>query len=313
MPEGWLTLVQAVGGLGLVLFSAERLVGAVVGAAVSLGMSTFVVSVLFVGFDPENLAVGAAAAHEGIAGFALGSVVGAAMVAVALAFGLTAILSPMEFVQVPRQVVVLPVLAVLMLGALCLDGELSRVDGTLLLLGFGVAVAWLILLTRRGLDIVPAGEVAEALERPDARSRWRALGLLLSSLAGIVVGSELLVSAAADVMHRLELSDTTFGMTVLALVVSVEELARELPAAFRGRPEITFGNVVGSVLAFFLFNAGLIALVRPVTVSPLVIGYYLPVCLGTVALTGALMRRRRVGRAAGILLLLCYLVFVAGG
>jgi cation:H+ antiporter len=133
------------------------------------------------------------------------------------------------------------------------------------------------------------------------------------SLAGIVVGSEPLVSAAYVVMRRLELSGTTFGMTVLALAVSIEELARELPAAARGHPEITFGNVVGSVFAFFLFNAGLIALVRPVAVTPRVLGFYLPVCLATVILIGALMMRRRVGRAAGVILLLCYVAFAAGG
>jgi cation:H+ antiporter len=309
----WLTLLQALVGLVLVLFFAERLVGAVVGTAVGFGISAFVVSVIFVGFDPENLAVGTTAAHQGVAGFALGSVLGAAMVAVALAFGLTAIITPMEFGQVPGQVLGVPVLAVLVFGGLAADGLLSRVDGALLLLGFAAAVLWLIRLARRGLDIVPTGEVAETLEHPRVRSRWRSLGLLALSLAGIVVGSELLVSAALDVMHRLELSETTFGMTILALAVSVEELARELPAAARGHPEITFGNVVGSVLAFFLFNAGLIALVRPVAVSPSVVTHYLPVCFGTVVLISALMMRRRVGRVAGVLLLLCYAAFLAGG
>jgi Ca2+/Na+ antiporter len=145
-----LTLLQLLVGLALVVFFAERLVGAVVGTAVGFGVSAFVVSVLFVGFDPENLAVGAAAAHRGIAGFALGSVVGAAMVAVALAFGLTAIITPMEFGQVPRRVVTVPVLAVLVLSGLGADGLLSRVDGVLLLLGFGAAVIWLIVSLRHG-------------------------------------------------------------------------------------------------------------------------------------------------------------------
>jgi Ca2+/Na+ antiporter len=51
---------------------------------------------------------------------------------------------------------------------------------------------------------------------------------------------------------------------VLAFLVSIEELARELPAALKGKPEISYGNVSGSILAFFLFNAGIIALVHPV-------------------------------------------------
>jgi len=35
-------------------------------------------------------------------------------------------------------------------------------------------------------------------------------------------------------------------------------------AARQGRPDISFGNGLGSILAFFLCNAGVIALVRPV-------------------------------------------------
>jgi cation:H+ antiporter len=36
-------------------------------------------------------------------------------------------------------------------------------------------------------------------------------------------------------------------MTILAFLVSVEEIARELPAALKRRPEITYDNVVGSI------------------------------------------------------------------
>jgi cation:H+ antiporter len=72
-------------GLGLIFSFAEKLVKGAVGTSVSFGISTFLISVLFIGFDPENLAVGAVGSFEGVAGIALGSVIGAAMVAIALA------------------------------------------------------------------------------------------------------------------------------------------------------------------------------------------------------------------------------------
>jgi cation:H+ antiporter len=82
-------------GLGLILFFAEQLVKGAVGTSVGFGVSAFLISVVFIGFDPENLAVGAVAAAEGAAGIALGSIIGAAMVALALAFGITALVVPM--------------------------------------------------------------------------------------------------------------------------------------------------------------------------------------------------------------------------
>ncbi|MFW6080144.1 MAG: sodium:calcium antiporter [Gemmatimonadota bacterium] len=299
-------------GLALVIYFAEKLVSGAVGTARAFGLSAFVISVVFIGFDPENLAVGAAGAYEEVAGIALGSILGAAMVAVALAFGITAILAPMRFGRAPGTVLLLPVLAVLLFGLLALDGRLSRTDGAVLVAGYVGSLGTVWALSRRGLHIAPSGEVAETLER-DRASRWRAFGLLILSLAAIVAGSELVVDASERIIGRLGVSDTVFGMTILALLVSIEELARELPAARRGRPEISYGNVAGSIFAFFLLNAGVIALVRPVPVAPDVLRFYLPVAFATTVLVALLMRTRRVSRGAGIALLVAYAVFAIGG
>ncbi len=309
----WLAIPLFVVGLGLVIYFAEKLFEGVVGTSMGFGLSAFLVSVVFIGFDPENLAVGAAGSFEGVAGIALGSVAGALMVAIALAFGITALLFPLEFKQAPMRVLVVPVLAVVLILAVCFDGLLSRTDGLILLGAFALAVGYLAVLSRKGLDIEPGGEVAETLEKEEPPGRWRSAGLLALSLVAITGGSELLVRSSRPIISALGLSDTVFGMTVLALLVSVEELARELPAAARGHSEITFGNVVGSVLAFVLFNAGIIALVRPVPVADEIRSFYLPACLITVVIVCAFMLGRRVPRWGGAVLVLLYLGFAAYG
>lgn len=308
-----LAVALLLAGLGLVVFFAEKLVKGVVGTSIGFGVSAFLISVVFIGFDPENLIVGAVASREGVAGIALGTIVGSAMVATALAFGVTAVIAPMRFKQAPRRVLLAPVAAVLLLGALASDGLLSRIDGAILLTGFALSVLYLVRLSRMGLDIEPSGEVAETLEDADGLSRWKSLGLMLASIAALVVGSVMLVRGAEVVIGRLGLSDTVFGMTILALLVSVEELARELPAARKGRGEIAFGNVAGSILAFFLFNAGIIAVVRPVPVTGLTLSFYLPYCAATVLLLALVMATRRVSRLAGVVLVLLYLGFVVPG
>jgi cation:H+ antiporter len=218
----------------------------------------------------------------------------------------------MRFAQAPRRVLGIPIVAILLFGALAFDGVLSRLDGAVLFAAFALAVLELLRLSRRGLDIRPTGELAETLEHDGQRPPARALGLLVLPLAGLVAGSELLVAGSQRLLERFGLSETVYGMTLLALAVSVEELARELPAARRGRPEISFGNVAGSVLAFFLCNAGVIALVRPVAVDPSVMRFYLPVCLMTVAFATACLATLRVPRWAGGVLIGAYVVFFAG-
>jgi len=206
-----------------------------------------------------------------------------------------------------------PILAVLLLGILSVDRQLSRVDGAVLLLGFVLAILFLLRLSKRGLDVRPTGEVAETLEEAEELSKWKSFGLLLLSLAAIIVGSEMLVAGSETIIASLGLSETVFGMTILALLVSIEELARELPGALQGRPEISFGNVVGSILAFFLFNAGIISLVQPVPVSTQVLRFYLPLCLLTVIVVSLFMMRKKIPRWAGAVLLALYLIFFAGG
>jgi cation:H+ antiporter len=300
-------------GLLLIVYFSEKLVEATVGTSLGFGISSFLISVIFIGFDPENLGLGAVASYDGAIGIAVGTIVGSAMVAIALAFGITAIISPMKFETVPMQIPLIQVAAVILFGSLSFDGLLSRVDGIILLTGYGLSVWYLMYLGQKGLDIRPTGEAAEAMEEGSEFSRWQAAALLAGSLVAIVIGSEMVVRSSEQIISGFGISETVFGITIVALVVSIEELARELPAALRGRPEITVGNVIGSVIAFFLFNAGVIALVRPVPVSGDVFNFYLPLSLTFVLFITFLLIRKSIPRWAGGILVLGYLVFFGWG
>lgn len=300
-------------GILLVVYFSEKLVEATVGTSLGFGISTFLISVIFIGFDPENLGLGSIASYDGVTGIAVGTIIGSAMVAIALALGITAIISPMKFKKVPMQIPLIQVGAVALFGALSFDGLLSRIDGLVLLAGYGLCVWYLIYLGRRGLDIRASGETAEALEEGNHFNRWQASAQLAGSLVAIIVGSEFVVWGSKELIAGFGLSDTVFGITILALLISIEEVARELPAAMKGRPEITAGNVIGSVMAFFLFNAGVISLVRPVPISMEVFNFYLPISLGVVLFVTFLMIRKSISRWAGLLLVLGYLVFFAWG
>src|SRR3546814_17064862 len=73
--------------------------------SVGFGASAFLISAIVIGLDPENLAVA-----------------GAAMVAIALAFGITAMLAPMRFAEAYKPGVAVPTLVVLRLYVLGAGG-----------------------------------------------------------------------------------------------------------------------------------------------------------------------------------------------
>lgn len=299
-------------GLFLVVFFSEKLVEGVVGTSLSFGISAFLISVIFIGFDPENLVLGGVASYEAASGIALGTIIGSAMVAIALAFGITALIAPMKFKSAPAGIVIVPVVSIALLVLLSLDGMLTRLDGIYLLGGFFLALWYLVRLSTKGLDIEATGEVAETIEKEPIPPVWKSAGLLILSLIAIIAGSEMLIRGSETLIGSLGLSETVFGMTLLALLVSIEELARELPAALKGRPDISYGNVSGSILAFFLFNAGIIALINPIPIPTEVLYFHLPISVLTVVFIAMCMLAKRVTRWSGLILVLLYTVFFAG-
>jgi Ca2+/Na+ antiporter len=71
--------------------------------------------------------------------------------------------------------------------------------------------------------------------------------------------------------------------------------------------------MLGSILAFFLCNAGIIALVRPLPVDREVLMFYLPLTFITTAVVSGFMLTKRMPRWAGGVLITLYLIFVIGG
>ncbi|MBF6299001.1 hypothetical protein IU459_15820 [Nocardia amamiensis] len=167
---GW-SIAAVVVGLAVVVLAAEQLVKVTVGLARGIGASTFLIAVVFLGFDPENLAVGAVGSAQSAPGIAAATVIGSAMVAIALALGIAALVAPMRFEHMPRRILAVPVIMVVLIIALALDGRLSRLDGAMVVMAYLAALLWLGWLGRCGLNIQPAEETASSRTARPGQSR----------------------------------------------------------------------------------------------------------------------------------------------
>ena len=82
--------------------------------------------------------------------------------------------------------------------------------------------------------------------------------------------------------------------------------------ARRGHPDLALGNVVGTIVILLGLNLGLIALIRPLTVDPLVLRLHAPYLLGcTVLVATTLAFARTLGRSMGGFLVLLYVIYLA--
>ena len=287
-------------GVWLLVESVEGLIRTLRGWALAAGLSGVLIGALVLGADLESTAAGVAATLDGLPGTALGATIGAAIFLATIGLGAAGLVAP--FALRPPAALLLAALAA---TALCIglaaDGSLTRLDGALLLGAFVPLVA-AIFVTR------PRGEPS-----PDGAPRPPRLVLhVLAGLAGLVIGAELLVFGTDRVVRELGLSETTFGLLVVGAAVSFEEVVLEALPAFRGFPELSVGNALGTLVFLLTGSLGVIALVRPLAVPHAVTAYHLPALAGAVALMAAVLARGRLGRREGALLVAAYLAYGAG-
>ena len=296
-----LSLAAFGGGAWLLVESVEGLVKALTGWAAAAGLSGLALSALVLGFDIESTGAGVAATLDGLPGTALGTSVGAAVFLVTIGVGLAAVVAPFS-VRTPRPMLLVAALATALPIALLADGTLSRADGAVLVVAFFPLVAVIALSARR------AGQVPE----PDAVRPRRLWPRLLAGLAGLVVGAEVLVFGTRGIVDGLGVSETVFGLLVVAAAVSFEEVVLEMLPAHRGHPEISVGNALGTLLFLLTGSLGVIALVRPIAVPEAVTSFHGPVLVVVVAILLGLLLRGRLGRPEGAVLIAAYGAYVFG-
>jgi len=276
-----------IGGLILLVLGAESLVRGASQLAARFGISPLIIGLTVVAFGtsaPET-AVSVQAALNGSGDIAVGNVIGSNIANILLILGLSALVAPL---LVSRQLVRLDVPIMIGAGiltfALAWDGDLSRLDG-------GVLVALLLLYTT---FLVIASRRENKRERPDEFAieygpadqpkplGWLIqLSMVLLGLILLVAGSNLLIDGAVALARALGLSELVIGLTVIAVGTSMPELATSLLAVYRGERDIAVGNVVGSCIFNLLLVLGAGALVSAdgLSISPNALAFDLPVML----------------------------------
>jgi len=310
-------LAAIVGGLILLVWSADRSVEGSAATARHFGMPSLLIGMVIVGFGtsaPEML-VSAQAALQNSPGIAIGNAYGSNITNIALILGVTALIGPISVhSQVLRKE--LPMLiAITALAAFQLrDGELSRVDAWVLLGVFSGLMTWSIYQGLGQRADALGGEMEQELA-VHAMTLARALFWVVLGLVLLILSSRILLWGAVEVARGLGVSDLIIGLTIVALGTSLPELASAVMAIRKGEDDIAVGNVIGSNLFNTLAVVGIAGAIRPMDVAPEVFSRDIPVMgLLTVALfiiSYGYHGQGRINRFGGAALLASYLAYTA--
>ena len=308
MPGTWVFVILFVVGAGLAIAASEVLLRGLVGLADGLRLSAFVVGAVLSGLEAENIAVGLAAGASQVAVVALGTVYGGAMFLMCVALGVAALAFPME-VRLPRSVLLLFAASPVLAGLPLMAPVTPRWSGAVLLVAFGAAMGYLIVTARRLRLRMTTDELEEARER--RYPLWLVLAMTVAGLVLISLAGELVAHGAAGLIVGLGIPAPIMGMVITPAAIELEEVARQAVPSRHGRHDVSAGNLVGTLLYFALCTLGLIALLTPVRVHPLVRELDWPALVVATWLATAFLWRGRVGRVAGALLLGLYALYLA--
>lgn len=317
-----LDIFYILAGFLLLVKGGDYLVDGSVALARRARLSAMVIGMTVVGFGtsmPEFL-VSVQSAIRGSSGLALGNVVGSNIANIGLILGLTSLVCPLPSgrrmlrVDVPFMLVSM---AILVGAASC--GVITRWMGVAMAALLVWFIWWEIRRERKnGMEGKKGKD--EHLEVEAPMPLWRALLLVVLSIAGMVWGADLLIDGSSNLalltgealgVGREEM-ERVIGLTVVALGTSLPELFASVIAARRGETDMAVGNIIGSVTFNILCVVGFASAITPIggAWSPFVVDYGVMLVLG-VLLWVFLYMGHRLSRWEGAVLLAIYVGYIA--
>ena len=289
-------------GILLLIKGGDYLIEGSVVIARRAKLSPMIIGLTVIGFGTSmpELCVSAQAAWTGSSGIALGNVAGSNISNIALILGVTALIHPIPAKpDILRRGMPVFVLALCIIIAVAINGTIERWMGMTMV---GLLIIYLIVEIRRSRKIEaakrktvstkaskdassPADEISiestkDASSSADVNETdsvkdmplWKALSVVILSLAAMVWGSDMLVSGASDIAHTIGDSmgvdpvamERIIGLTIVAVGTSLPELCASVIAARKGETDMAVGNIIGSGIFNILCVVGVASSISPI-------------------------------------------------
>lgn len=177
-------------------------------------------------------------------------------------------------------------------------GEVSRMDGILLLVLFVGFIIWTVSYALK--------QRVEEKEDTEIISNGKCALFIIGGVIAIMAGGELVVDSARSLALAAGMTETLVGLTIVALGTSLPELVTSAVAAKKGEADLAVGNVVGSNIANGLLVLGVSATISPVTVTVMNSIDALIALIVTIIVYIVSATQKSIKRREGILLVLIY-------
>ena len=305
-------------GLILLCIGGYAIVSGGVSLAKKLRISSMIIGLTVVayGTSTPELAASLLAAFNSHTELILGNIVGSNISNVGMVIGISAIFTPLLIskITVSRWIPIMIGVSLLVV-AMSYDGEISQVDGVILIAALIGFTAYTIKTVKK--QKIQQNETIEneALEGEYFLSRYKietypqSIGLIVAGVIVLFIGGHLTVDGAVNIAETLGLSQLVIGVVIVAIGTSLPELITSIIAIAKKQTDIGVGNIVGSNIYNILLILGVSSAIVGIPVVPDVFSnYYIMIAFSLVLFIGF---RKYIPRIVGVGLAIAFVVYLA--
>src|SRR3989344_4150617 len=270
--------------------------------------------VMAVATSLPNLFVDVNAALRGIPQLAFGDVLGGNFVDLTLVLGLAVLFSkkpiPAESKMVQQSALFTAVIAVLPLF-LIFDGNITRLDGAILLLAYVFYSWWIFSKEERFKKVYPKSQ--------KLRSNAWEITLFIKNIIKLVLLLALLLAASQVIIDTANFFTLAFGTSLAMVGILIIGLGNCFPEVYfsivsarEGRSWMILGDLMGSVIMCSTLILGIIALIKPfeiVDFSPFFIVRIFTVAAAIFSIF-IIRTGKKITKKEGLFLIFLYILFL---
>ncbi|MDC0168099.1 calcium/sodium antiporter [Candidatus Nitrosopelagicus sp.] len=312
-----LDIGSVLAGLVLLCIGGYAIVSGGVSLAKKLRISSMIIGLTVVayGTSTPELAASLLAAFNSHTELILGNIVGSNVSNVGMVIGISAIFTPLLIskITVSRWIPIMIGVSLLVV-AMSYDGEISQIDGILLIAALIAFTAYTIKTVKK--QKIQQNETIEneALEGEYFLSKYKietypqSFGLIAAGVILLFLGGHLTVDGAVNLAETLGLSQLVIGVVIVAIGTSLPELITSIIAIAKKQTDIGVGNIVGSNIYNILLILGVSSAIVGIPVSSDVFSnYYIMIAFSLVLFIGF---RKSIPRFVGIGLTIAFVAYL---
>jgi len=308
-----------IAGLIILCLGGYTLVLGGVALARKLQISSMVIGLTVVayGTSTPELAASITAAMNSHTDLILGNIVGSNISNIGMVIGISAMLAVGAGLGIRKRTVRrwLPIMIFVsvLLVLFSLDGEISQIDGMILIAGL---IIFTVYIVRTAKKQAPIGDAVED-EDPEVYVGYfrfkidsvpKAIGCVCVGAFLLFVGGGFTVDGAVAISENLGISQLVIGVVIISIGTSLPELVTSVIAIRKGQMDIGVGNIIGSNIYNILLIGGIAATIIGIPVSSDTFShYYIMIAFSLVLFVGF---RKYIPKPVGIGLLAAFVIYL---